>query len=42
MVELIKGKGGAFEVRLGETLIFSKKKAHRFPTHEEIVAALKK
>lgn len=41
-VELIKGKGGAFEIRQGEALIFSKKKAHRFPTNEEIVAALKK
>jgi selT/selW/selH-like putative selenoprotein len=41
-VELIKGKGGAFEIRHGETLVFSKKKAHRFPTNQEIVAALKK
>jgi len=41
-IELIKGKGGAFEIRHGETLVFSKKKTHRFPTHEEIVSALKK
>jgi selT/selW/selH-like putative selenoprotein len=41
-VELIKGKGGAFEIRRGETLVFSKKKTHRFPTNQEIVAALKK
>lgn len=40
-VDLIKGKGGAFEIRRGETLIFSKKKTGRFPAHDEIVAALK-
>ena len=41
-IELIKGKGGAFEIRRGETLVFSKKKEKRFPSNEEIVAALKK
>jgi selT/selW/selH-like putative selenoprotein len=41
-IELIKGKGGAFEIRSGDTLVFSKKKSARFPTHDEIVAALKK
>jgi len=41
-IELIKGKSGAFEIRSGDTLVFSKKKAGRFPTHDEIVAALKK
>jgi selT/selW/selH-like putative selenoprotein len=41
-IELIKGKGGAFEVRHGDTLVFSKKKTHRFPAHEEIVSALRK
>lgn len=40
-VALIKGKGGAFEIRSGESLVFSKKKSGRFPTHEEILAALK-
>lgn len=39
---MIKGKGGAFEIRSGETLVFSKKKAGRFPSHDEIVAALTK
>jgi selT/selW/selH-like putative selenoprotein len=41
-VQLIKGKGGAFEIRSGDVLVFSKKKTGRFPTHDEIVAALKK
>ncbi len=41
-IDLIKGKGGAFEIRSGPTLVFSKKKSGRFPTNEEIVAALKK
>ena len=39
-IELIKGKGGAFEIRKGEALVFSKKKTGRFPTHAEIIAAL--
>ena len=41
-IELIKGKGGAFEIRSGEALVFSKKKSGRFPSNEEIVAAVKK
>jgi selT/selW/selH-like putative selenoprotein len=41
-IELIKGKGGAFEIKSDETLLFSKKKSGRFPTNEEIVAALKR
>lgn len=41
-IELIKGKGGAFEIRSGETLVFSKKKTGRFPSNDEVVAALKK
>jgi selenoprotein W-related protein len=41
-IELIKGKGGAFEIRTGDTLVFSKKKLGRFPTNDEIVASLKK
>ena len=40
-VEMIRGKGGAFEVRSGDTLVFSKKKAGRFPTNEEIITLLK-
>jgi selT/selW/selH-like putative selenoprotein len=41
-VQLIKGKGGAFEIRSGDTLVFSKKKSGRFPTHDEIIATLRK
>jgi len=41
-IELIKGKGGAFEIHAGNALVFSKKQAKRFPTNDEIVAALKK
>jgi selT/selW/selH-like putative selenoprotein len=40
-IELIKGKGGAFEIRNGAELVFSKKKMGRFPSDDEIVAALK-
>jgi selT/selW/selH-like putative selenoprotein len=41
-IELIKGKGGAFEIRSGDVLVFSKKKSGRFPTNDEVIAALKK
>jgi selT/selW/selH-like putative selenoprotein len=40
-IELIKGVGGAFEIRRGESLIYSKKKTGRFPSHDEIVRALR-
>ena len=40
-VELIKSKGGAFEIRRDDTLIFSKKGTGRFPSNAEIVAALR-
>jgi selT/selW/selH-like putative selenoprotein len=40
-VEMIKSKGGAFEIRHGDDLVFSKKKTGRFPSNEEIVTALK-
>jgi selT/selW/selH-like putative selenoprotein len=40
-VEMIKSKGGAFEIRHGKTLIFSKKETGRFPSNEEVVAALR-
>ena len=39
--ELIKSGGGAFEVVVDETLIFSKKKMGRFPAHEEILRSLR-
>jgi selenoprotein W-related protein len=36
---LIPSRGGVFEVRAGDRLLFSKKQAGRFPTAEELVAA---
>jgi len=38
---LIKSGGGVFEVVADGNLIFSKKKEHRFPEHEEILEKLK-
>jgi selT/selW/selH-like putative selenoprotein len=38
--KLIEGSGGAFEVRLDGTLVFSKLKQFRFPEEEEIFAAI--
>ena len=40
-VEMVKGKGGAFEIRSGDALVFSKKKAGSFPTHEDNIKLLK-
>lgn len=40
-VDLVKSKGGAFEIRRDDQLIFSKKATGRFPTNPEIVAALR-
>lgn len=40
-VELIKSKGGAFEIRREKALVFSKKETGRFPSNQEIVAALR-
>ena len=37
---LIEGSGGAFEVRLDGTLVFSKLKQFRFPEEEEIFVAI--
>lgn len=39
-VELVKGKGGVFEVSRDGKLLFSKKQLGRFPTDEEIDALL--
>ena len=39
-VELIPSSGGVFEVCRDGELIFSKRKTDRFPTTEEIFAAL--
>jgi len=41
-IDLIKSKGGAFEIRRDGEIVFSKKKTGRFPSNEEIVAALKR
>ena len=38
---LIKGDGGAFEVRADGAVVFSKKKAGRFPTDAEVLKALR-
>ena len=37
---LVPSRGGVFEVRVGDRLIFSKKQQGRFPTAEEILAEL--
>ena len=37
---LIEGSGGAFEVRIDGTLVFSKLKQFRFPEEDEIFAAI--
>lgn len=39
-VNLIESGGGAFEVRAGDRLIFSKLRSGRFPDDEEIFALL--
>jgi len=38
--ELIKGRGGVFEVMLGEELIYSKKMTGRFPEAGEVEKSL--
>ena len=38
---MIKSGGGVFEVVADGNLIFSKKKEHRLPEHEEILEKLK-
>ena len=37
---LIEGSGGAFEVRIEGTLVFSKLKQFRFPEEDEIFASI--
>jgi selT/selW/selH-like putative selenoprotein len=39
-VEMIKSRGGAFEIRRDHTLIFSKTNTGRFPSNDEIIGAL--
>ena len=40
--ELIKGKGGVFEVAVNGELLFSKKKLDRFPEDGEVVELIRK
>ena len=40
-VELIKSSGGAFEIRRGEELIYSKLETGSFPENAAIIDALK-
>ena len=37
---LVPGRGGIFEVRMGDNLVFSKKVSGRFPKNTEILKAL--
>jgi selT/selW/selH-like putative selenoprotein len=37
---LIKSGGGVFEVLADDKLIFSKRKEHRFPEHQEILGKI--
>ena len=39
-LELIPGGGGAFEVTLNDTVIFSKHQEGRFPEHDEVLRHL--
>lgn len=38
---LLRGDGGAFEVRADGALVFSKKKTGRFPSEAEVLASLR-
>jgi selT/selW/selH-like putative selenoprotein len=40
--KLIKSGGGVFEVMADKKLVFSRKKEHRFPKHQEVIESLKK
>ena len=40
--ELIQSGGGAFEVRMNDDLIFSKKSKGKFPEHQEIIDSINK
>ena len=39
-VDLVPGSGGAFEVSLNGTLLYSKLETRQFPTTEQIAAAI--
>ncbi|MBU0509977.1 Rdx family protein [bacterium] len=38
--ELVESSGGAFEIKLGNRLVFSKLRSGRFPEHREILGLL--
>ncbi|MBI1816322.1 MAG: SelT/SelW/SelH family protein [Deltaproteobacteria bacterium] len=38
--ELIRGKDGVFDVRVGDQLVFSKHQVHRFPEPGEVEQAI--
>ncbi len=40
-IQLVGGRNGVFDVFADERLVFSKDKEYRFPTVDEVVAALK-
>ena len=40
--ELVKGRGGVFEVTLGDELVFSKRELRRFPGPGEVEGELRK
>jgi selT/selW/selH-like putative selenoprotein len=40
VARLIEGSGGAFEVQIDGTLVFSKLKQFRFPEEDEIFASI--
>ena len=40
--ELVRGRGGELEVALGNELVFSKRRAGRFPGPGEVVTALRR
>jgi selenoprotein W-related protein len=39
---MIPGKGGCFELKVGEKLLYSKLKTGEFPNEEELIAAVAK
>jgi selenoprotein W-related protein len=38
---LIEGKGGVFDVKLGDTLLYSKHETGQFPEHDLIIKAIR-
>jgi selT/selW/selH-like putative selenoprotein len=38
---LVESRGGAFEIRIGEVLLFSKLKEGRYPENAEVIELIK-